>query len=90
MIEKSKVAGIAMATAAAAMFLAGCQSNPGSGSMQSADSSTAKMKCFGSNACKGQGECKTAMNSCKGQNACKGHGFVMTTEKACAEHFGRA
>lgn len=90
MIEKSKVAGIAMATAAAAMFLAGCQSNPGSGVSQSADSSMAKMKCFGSNACKGQGECKTAMNACKGQNACKGHGFVMTTEKACAEHFGRA
>jgi len=89
MIEKSKVAGIAIATAAAAMFLTGCQS-PGSGVFQSADSSSASMKCFGSNACKGQGECKTAMNACKGQNACKGHGFVKMTEKACAEHFGRA
>lgn len=90
MIEKSTVAGAAIATAAAAMFLAGCQSNPGGGVYQSADSSTARVKCYGSNACKGQGECKTAMNACKGQNACKGHSFLMMTEKACMEHFGRA
>jgi len=90
MIEKSTVAGAAIATAAAAMFLAGCQSNPGGGVNQSADSSTAHVKCYGSNACKGQGECKTAMNACKGQNACKGHSFLMMTEKACMEHFGRA
>ncbi|MEO8039075.1 MAG: hypothetical protein ABI794_09905 [Betaproteobacteria bacterium] len=88
MIEKSKVTGVAIATAAAAMFLAGCQSS-GNGVLQSADSSSAAMKCFGSNACKGQGECKTAMNACKGQNECKGHGFLKMTEKACAEHFGR-
>lgn len=91
MIEKSKMTGFALATAAAAMFLAGCQSGgASSGTMKSSDASTANMKCFGSNACKGQGACKTAMNECKGQNSCKGHGFVMTTEKACSEHFGRA
>lgn len=90
MIERTTATGAAIATAAAAMFLAGCQSNPGSGVFQSADSSTATVKCYGSNACKGQGACKTAMNACKGQNACKGHSFVMMTEKACMEHFGRA
>ena len=90
MIEKSKMAGLALASAAAAMFLSGCQSDGSSSAMKSADASTANMKCIGSNACKGQGACKTAMNECKGQNSCKGHGFVMMTEKACVQHFSRS
>jgi hypothetical protein len=30
--------------------------------------------CKGTNACKGQGNCKTEAHSCKGMNDCKGQG----------------
>ena len=73
----------AIAAAAAAMFVAGVPAT------KTADDGSAKIRCYGANACKGQAECKTSMNSCKGHNACKGKGFVMMTEKACLDHFGR-
>jgi hypothetical protein len=84
-----RLAGMGIAAAAAAFFVAGC-SSPGTSTVQADSSSTVKVKCYGANACKGQAECKTAMNACKGQNSCKGHGFVSLTEQACIEHFGRA
>ncbi len=83
-----RLAGIAVAGAAAALFLAGC-STPGS-TAKFEDPAFAKVKCYGANACKGQAECKTAMNGCKGQNECKGHGFVMLEEAACVQRLGRA
>lgn len=89
MIDKTKLSGVALAAAAATLFIAGCASQS-STPTQTADSGAVKVKCYGANACKGQAECKTGMNSCKGQNSCKGHGFVSMTEKACLEHFGRA
>lgn len=89
MLETSKLSGIALAAAAATLFIAGCASQGGAPS-QSADSGAVKVKCYGANACKGQAECKTAMNSCKGQNDCKGHGFMQMSEKACVERLGRA
>jgi len=89
MSQTSKLTGVALAAAAATLFVAGC-SSMGGGDTKTADASTVKIKCYGANACKGQAECKTAMNSCKGQNSCKGHGFVSLTEQACLEHFGRA
>lgn len=42
-----------------------------------------KVKCFGLNACKGHGACKSTGNSCKGQNACKGQGFKMSSKTGC-------
>ena len=89
MSQTSKLTGVALAAAAATLFVAGCQQQ-GGGDTKTADASAVKMKCYGANACKGQAECKTAMNSCKGQNSCKGHGFMSLTEQACLEHFGRA
>jgi uncharacterized membrane protein len=89
MIEKSKLTGVALAAAAATLFIAGCASEGGAPA-QTADSGSVKVKCYGANSCKGQAECKTAMNSCKGQNSCKTHGYVTMTEKACLDHFGRA
>jgi uncharacterized membrane protein len=87
-METSK---LAIAAAAAALFIAGCASQGSGGStMQTADAGTVKVKCYGANACKGQAECKTAMNECKGHNACKGQGFVTMTEKACVDRLGRA
>jgi uncharacterized membrane protein len=82
------LAGVAMAGAAAALFLAGCSST---GSTAHFDNPAyAKVKCYGANACKGQSECKTSMSSCKAHNECKGQGFVMLEERACIEKLGRA
>jgi uncharacterized membrane protein len=88
MKETSRLTGVALAAAAASLFIAGCASQ--GGSTQMADSGTVKVKCYGANACKGQAECKTAANGCKGQNACKAQGYVMLTEQACIERVGRA
>jgi uncharacterized membrane protein len=84
MNRNRRLVGAALATAAAALFVAGV---PG---MAADDAGTVKVKCYGANACKGQAECKTSMNSCKGHNSCKGKGFVMMDEKSCLERFGRS
>jgi hypothetical protein len=83
MDRNRRLAGIALATAAAALFSVG-------GLTTAAESDTVKIKCYGGNACKGQAECKTSMNACKGHNACKGKGYVTMTEKACVERLGRS
>ncbi len=41
------------------------------------------VKCFGLNACKGHGSCKSIGNACKGHNACKGQGFSMMSKGRC-------
>ncbi|HYL18830.1 MAG TPA: hypothetical protein VEV20_09115 [Burkholderiales bacterium] len=84
MERNSKLLGVAVAAAAAAMFVAG------SASMAADSGSAVKVKCYGANACKGQAECKTSMNSCKGHNECKGKGFVQMDEKACLDKVGRS
>jgi uncharacterized membrane protein len=88
MNETSRLTGVALAAAAATLFIAGCASS--GGSMQTADAGAVKVKCYGANACKGQAECKTALNDCKGQNACKAKGYVTLTEQACIDQLGRA
>lgn len=74
-----KLAGAALATAAATLFLSGCATGTGGGATASAE----KVHCMGVNACKGQAFCATANNSCKGHNACKGKGFVPMTKEEC-------
>jgi uncharacterized membrane protein len=88
MNETSKLTGMALAAAAATLFIAGCASS--GGSTQMADAGAVKVKCYGANACSGKAECKTALNDCKGQNACKAKGFVMLEEQACIDQLGRA
>jgi uncharacterized membrane protein len=88
MSNPSRLTGVALAAAAAALFVAGC-ANIG-GDTKTADAGTVKVKCYGANACKGKAECKSSMNNCKGQNACKGQGFLNLTENACVERLGRA
>jgi uncharacterized membrane protein len=88
MSNESKLIGIAVAAAAATLFITGCE-NMGLGAKPAA-SDAVKVKCYGANACKGQAECKTAMNNCKGQNACKGQGFMNLTERTCVERLGRS
>jgi uncharacterized membrane protein len=54
-----------------------------------ADGASAGVQCFGANACKGQGSCKSGSNSCKGQNSCKGKGFIMEpTAQDCTDAGG--
>ena len=76
--------GIAIATAAAALFSTGLLISP---TAQAADGS---VKCAGTNSCKGTSECKTAKNECKGQNGCKGQGWVSSkTAKDCTDAGGK-
>ncbi len=73
---RSKLTGIALATAVAGMFT---MAHMGTAF---AAGDEAKVKCENSSSCKGQGACKQASNSCKGQNACKGQGFTMQKDDA--------
>tara|TARA_R110000787_G_scaffold285461_2_gene401112 strand:- start:9692 stop:9958 length:267 start_codon:yes stop_codon:yes gene_type:complete len=72
---QKKTIGATLATAAAAMFIAGAAMT-GAPSVAHAD-----VKCAGINSCKGTGSCASASNACKGQNTCKGQGWV-TSESA--------
>lgn len=76
MTAVKKLTGIALAVAAAGMFV-----TAGVGSAVAAEDG--KIHCEGVNACKGKSDCKTAKNACKGQNACKGKGYVSMSEKDC-------
>ena len=80
---KSLKSGIAIATAAAALFSTGLLISP---TVQAADGA---VKCAGINSCKGTSECKTAKNECKGQNGCKGLGWSHSkSAKACTDAGG--
>ncbi len=68
--------GLALATAAAALFATGLATT----TVQAADGA---VKCAGTNSCKGSSECKTAKSECKGHNSCKGQGWV--NSKSAAE-----
>lgn len=68
----------ALATAAAALFLAGAHA-----AVAADDSHEGKVKCEGVNECKGHGSCKTATNACAGQNGCKGQSHVWLSQEAC-------
>ena len=67
--------GVAIATAAAAMFAM-------AGTVTVAHAEDGMVKCPGANSCKGTAECKTAKNDCKGQNSCKGQGWVSKKSEA--------
>ena len=78
-----KMVSAALATTAAALFATSAVVSTANAGDE------VKIKCYGSNACKGNSQCKTSMNGCKGKNACKGKGFEQMTEKACVEKIGR-
>ena len=59
MSQTHRLSGVALAAAAATLFLAGCASE-GSAPAKTADSSAVTVKCYGANSCKGQAECKQA------------------------------
>lgn len=66
-----KALGATVATAAAAMFIAGTAMTT-----VPTTAHAASVQCVGINSCKGTSECATANNACKGQNACAGQGWV--------------
>lgn len=73
---------IAVAAAAAALFLAG--------TVATVAQAQGTLKCAGTNACKGASACKTAGSSCKGMNACKGQGWTpVSTTLECTAKGGR-
>lgn len=75
--------GIAIASAAAALFALGTTATVA----QAADMPA--VKCAGINSCKGTSECKTAKNDCKGHNACKGQGWMSkASAKECTDAGG--
>ena len=81
---QKKTVGVTLATAAAALFIAGAAMTVAPTAAQAEG-----VKCMGANSCKGHGSCKTASNECKGHNACKGKGWVSTkSEKECMEMGG--
>jgi hypothetical protein len=75
-MHKSKISGIAMATAAAMLF-----STAPLTAASAADA--AKVKCEGANSCKGKSACHTATSGCQGQNSCKGKGYLMLSKADC-------
>jgi hypothetical protein len=85
MSAKHKLSGAALATAAAGLFLTGCQSMDYS---KDASSKTAEVQCHGVNSCKGTSACATASSSCKGHNSCKGSGWLPMSKEDCDEKGG--
>lgn len=86
-MKLTKTSGVTIAAAAAALLISGATLSPA----QSADKKMMKpvqVKCFGLNACKGKGSCKTAMNECKGKNSCQGKGFKELTAADCTTQGG--
>jgi len=81
-MKLTQKSGATIAMTAAALLFSGTLAT----SAMAADGTQGK--CFGVNACKGHGACKTAQNDCKGHNACKGKGFVAMTDTECAEKGG--
>ena len=82
----SKMSGIALASAAATLLLAGCST----GSSGTAATKVANVKCSGINSCKGTSACATATSACKGQNACKGQGWVKASATDCSAKGGKS
>ncbi|HIO93189.1 MAG TPA: hypothetical protein EYG68_10165 [Leucothrix mucor] len=89
-----KLSSVALASAAAALLLAGCASTAKmdtaakSGvTMQKA--SMAKVECSGINSCKGKSSCQTASSACKGFNSCKGKGWIPETKANCLSKGGK-
>jgi hypothetical protein len=74
-----KSRAISLASAAAALFIAGAAGD----ALAQSEKSEAKIKCEGVNECKGKSACSTANNSCAGKNSCKGKGFEMMTAEEC-------
>ena len=80
-----KLSGVALASAAATLLLAGVST-----SVAVADEAkVATVKCSGINSCKGTSLCATATSACAGQNSCKGQGWIKATKADCDTKGGK-
>ena len=84
MNQVKKLSGLALASAAATLLLAGVNT----ASAASHEKKAAEVKCSGINSCKGTGACASATHACAGQNSCKGQGWVKATAEECATKGG--
>ena len=78
MPQSTLINGLSIAATAAALFAAA----PAPAAEQGAE---ALIHCYGVNACRERGNCKSAENKCKAQNACKGHGYVPVSAAVCEQ-----
>lgn len=85
MSNAKKLTGLALATAAAGMFMTVGMSTATAAKHMMDE----KVKCEGVNSCKGHSDCATATSSCKGHNACKGQGWNEMSGKECMEKGGK-
>jgi hypothetical protein len=83
-MKMTVISGSSIAAAAIALTMSGVTLAPASAK------AAKSVHCFGINACKGQGSCKSAKNACKGQNSCKGQGWLPEkSAKACTKMGGK-
>ena len=90
----SKLSGVALASAAATLLLAGCGGKSETAkvdkeAMPETAAKVATIKCSGINSCKGTGACASATHACAGQNSCKGQGWVKATKADCDSKGGK-
>ena len=86
MLNAKKVAGFAIATAAASLFAAAAVNTAFAATYSK---ETAQVHCLGANSCKGLSDCATASSSCKGLNSCKGQGMKVLSLKDCKAAGGK-
>lgn len=89
-----KMSGVALASAAATLLLAGCggDSSKTAAKVESATTDApkvAEVKCSGINSCKGTGACASATHACAGQNSCKGQGWIKASKADCDAKGGK-
>lgn len=78
MSDNKKIIGATLATTAALLFASAPVKAADLDAGLAKDLNEAPtIQCFGANACKGQGACKSVYNGCKGQNTCKTQGSLM-------------
>ena len=86
-MQMGPLKGAAIAGVLATMFAGGIVHAEG----KPDKAATSKIKCEGTNDCKGKGNCKSSKNNCKGQNDCKSQSFTMEkSAKDCADKGGKA
>lgn len=83
------MSGVALATVAATLILAGCGGDSSKTAAKVETAKTAEIKCSGINSCKGTGACATATHACAGQNACKGQGWIKASKSDCDAKGGK-
>ena len=76
------VKGAIVASAVAGLFAATMPA------VAHAKDAAGKVKCSGTNSCKGKSACKSAASSCKGMNECKGKGWNEMSAADCTKKGG--